>query len=83
MFLKTNFFLRRSFILIFVGSLSREAGIKIAVFVGKGPKFQSIRSEKALFCRSDWLKFGTLPQKYRTLLDGARIRSSACSFSSE
>ena len=31
-----------------------------AVFSGKGLKFRPIRSEKALFSSSDWLKFETL-----------------------
>ena len=29
---------------------------------------QPIRNEKVLFFASDWLKFETLPRKYRTLL---------------
>ena len=37
------------------------------VFSGRGLKFQPIRSEKAPFLASDWSKFVTLPQKYRTL----------------
>ena len=66
-------FLRRSLTSIFVGSLSREAGIKIAVFLGKSPKLQSIRSEKALFCRFS-LSLGPFPKNTALYWSGAGAR---------
>ena len=41
---------------------------RVRYFRGRIPKFNQSEARKRCFLSSYWLKFGTLPRKYRTLL---------------
>ena len=53
-----------------------QAYDRVRYFWGKVPN--SGKGRKNYFLASNWLKFGTLPQKYRTLLNSLRERTTVC-----